>query len=206
MAIITLEDLKTYAGLDPDNIEEDEKLNWIIDAVHLSIDHYVGRTLIETEYEGELYDGPGTEALCLRNYPVTEVTAVWLAGVEVPASEPYSDTPVYGSYGSYYIQNADDGILFHSLCWPSGRAIIKIDYKAGYDTIPPDIFLGTLEMAEFYRKVTKKTAISSEGLGSYSTVLYNSLGSMDGLLTIPSIPFMMILNHYRANSHPNLVY
>lgn len=215
MAIIALNDLKTYCNIPSGDTSEDAKLQILVDLTNVSIDQYVGRTLAETQYTREIYDGTGTEALCLRNYPISEVTEVLIAGVPIYSLNPYSnptvdqgETPApaqYSSYGSWYIQNAEDGILFHSICWPSGRAIVKVSYKAGYADIPPDIFAGALEMASFYRDNTETPGILSESLGSNS-VTFIGTSAMEGGLTIPSILFRMVLDKYRGNYYPNLVY
>jgi hypothetical protein len=200
MAIVEINAYKDYIGLS--GTSEDTKLQILIDAVNLSINAYVGRELEEAEYD-EIYDGPGTDALCLRNFPIvrgeSDLVTVTVAGVELDESADYTE------YG-WYIQNVNDGIIFNRGCWPSGRDIIQVEYTAGYAVIPADVLLGAYEMTSFYRTITQKTGIASESLGAYSVALMNNLSSMEGDLTIPSIPFQLCLNRYRTNFYPNLVY
>lgn len=207
MAIITLEDFKSYVGIDEADTSEDVKLTMIIDAVNVGVNRYVGRNLESTEYEDLILDGTGTEALCLPNFPVTEITSITAGGLMVVQADPPNwETDEGTEYGYYYPALPEDGILFHSLCWPGGRGKIKVTYAAGYETIPADIKLGTLEMANFYRNITPKTGIAAEHLGDYSVSLLSGIDSMRGELTIPSIPFKIALDFYRVNYYSHLVY
>lgn len=212
MSIIELADLKSYVGLDVSDVSEDDKLTLIVSATNLGINQYLGRTIEETEYTDEIYDGTGIESLCLRNFPVTEIDTITLYDIALLQRDP----PLFLApddeegedlgAGYYYPAAPIDGIIYHNCCWPNGRGVIKVTYTAGYDTIPDDIKLGALEMASFYRTVTKKTGIASEAAGRYSASLMNSISAMGGELTIPSIPFKMILDRYRVNYQSHMVY
>jgi|GEM_PF-5462692 len=306
MALIELSGLKTFLKLPSDYTDEDDKLQILIDLVNDSIDKYVGRTLVRTTYRQEKYDGPGTECLTLRNYPLRSIQNIYIGTTEisylpdvyppVPCSGvlPLSlgldikdtigwfeqasagkgqfltaeegtvvtigstgtntdvtvnalindeyfvayinstgseitldrdpgesfeiekieaatelKTPDYSadsSLGYYYVTNPGDGIVNHSLCWPIGRAVVTVNYVAGYDegNYPADLIAGAYEMAAFYRAVTEKSGINSESLGSYSASLMTTQ-NMEGGLTIPSILFRMVLDRYRCNyfSHLN---
>jgi hypothetical protein len=229
MALVTLANLKTYLMLPDTYTDEDDKLEILIAAVNLGIDAYVGRRLEKTVYVHEVYDGTGSESLCLRNYPIISIEQVFIMGYEIsylpdrypPVTcsgiSPYvvADPPVdfvfptnevlSSSIGYYYLQGLDDGVVFHSTVWPSGRNILTVNYTAGFDPMPADIVAAALEMASFYRSVTQKTGIMSESLGSYSTSLMTT-SNMEGGLTIPSILFRMILDRYRCNFYPHLIY
>jgi|WetSurMetagenome_2_1015567.scaffolds.fasta_scaffold06367_7 hypothetical protein len=197
MSTISLSDVKTYLGIT--DTSEDDKLNTLIAATNLTIDKYVGWTLAETEYTDEIYDGPGTEALCLKNRPITEIAEITVFDIAVEEVTNYYD------YG-WYLKDNDSGIVWNNLCWPPGRGIIKVSYTAGFDPIPADIFLGALEMVKFYRETTEKTGILSEVLGDYSISAMTGLNNMQGELTIPSIAFKMCLDFYKETYHPFLVY
>lgn len=198
---ITLEQFKAYQGIT--GTAEDARLNVIIPAVNASVNKYIGRTIEETEYEDELYDGSGIESLCLRNFPVSEITSITVYDIDVPARD---DSLGFFGYGYYMKDGGEAGIVYRNDCWPRGRGIIKVSYTAGYATIPDDLIFATLQMAAFYRNVTKKPGIASEWLGSYSISLMQGLNQMNGELTIPDIAFKMVFDRYRVNYHSDIVY
>ena len=188
---ITLEQFKAYAGII--STSDDVRLQVIIDAVNLSVDKYIGRTVEKTEYENEIYDGTGTDALILKNFPVTEITEISIYDIVIDERD---DTKHFG-FG-WFTKNLDNGIVYYTNCWPNGRGIIKVSYTAGYDPIPADLTFATLQMALFYRNVGKKSGLSNEWLGSYNVSLMNSLSQMNGELTIPDIAFKMVFDQYRV--------
>jgi len=282
MAIITLQDFKTFAYIDTEDTSEDAKLNMLIAAVNRSINNYVGRnleasdyngdvlavevavpgagytvndvllvadgkglqlTVLEVDgsggvttvdilttgpdyddttshatsggsgmgckisiadYRGEVYDGSGTDALILRNLPLVSVKKVLLYGTELPQDLGWGLTKTTLLPG-WFVKDYDNAILFNFSCWPNGRAIIHIRYTAGYTEIPSDIFVGALEMTDFYRRISLKPGVASEWLGSYNVSLNNSIGAMNGDLTIPDIIFKMALDNERAKTAKELL-
>lgn len=211
--IITLQNLKDYLGLDAGDTREDVKLQIIVDATNAAIDNYVYRKLGRTTYSNVYLDGTGTDALCLPNYPVVSIESITINDEELVMCEPPFDSDDSSPYGYYFPEAPVDGVLYHSTCWPPGRHVILItEYQAGYGgvddegepledaiPVPADLYLGALDMASYYRTVTKKTGLASESSGGYAASLLNTLNATNGELTIPSIPFQMALNKYRVN-------
>ena len=74
MALFTLAEVKTYLNIS--DTSEDYYLQTLVDMVDAYVKKYTMRDLEETTYTKELYDGPGTNSLVLRNYPIISVTEV----------------------------------------------------------------------------------------------------------------------------------
>jgi hypothetical protein len=196
MAIIDVATLKTFLGIT--TTKEDALLGYVVDAVNVSINSYLGRQLESTEYESELYDGSGTDALCLKNYPIVEVTTIKVFEVEV-----LERTDTQDSWG-WYIRDPESGIVFYDPCWPRVRGCITVSYEAGYEDIPADILLGTLEMAAYYRNtISKRAGVTSQNLGSFSQT-FAGIGQVADRLTVPSVAFRMLLDNYRLQYYPDL--
>ncbi len=54
-------------------------------------------------------------------------------------------------------------------CWPRGFGNVKVQYSAGYQTVPADIqYCATTLVAGMVRNQPKGVELSSEGLGAYS--------------------------------------
>lgn len=196
MAIITLAELKTYLGIT--GTTEDSKLTTIVAATNTFVETYCNRAFEEAEYTEELYDGPGSSVLCLKNWPVSEVAEVIVEDTEVEER-----TEIDGE--GYYL-DAEAGILHNNDLWNRGRGIITVTYTAGYETIPDDLKFAVLELASYFRNMSGKSGIRSESLGSYSYSLMNDLSSMGGELTIPSVVIKNILDRYKSSYFADMVY
>lgn len=200
MSIITLTDLKSYLNIT--GTTEDTHLTIIVNGVNTAINNYVGRELESDEYS-EVYDGPGTDALLLKHFPVTAITEVLLKGQEIEEWTGWGDDDWESSSNEYYMKDdGSAGILYNRYCWPNGRAIISIQYTAGYETIPADIYLGTLQLAAYWRNITQPSRIGivSEYLGAYNINTMSSLSATNFDLSIADPVFRMVLDQERAKS------
>lgn len=184
MAIVSLEDVKTFLGIAEDDTSQDNRLAPVVDAFCVYIPTYLGRILEETEFEDELYDGTGLPTLVLKNYPITEITSITVNGDDFP-EVTYEER--MSSIIGYYIHNANNGILMNLSIWPRGRGNILISYKAGYDEIPADIIYATLKTMEHYWALNKRSAgVLGESLGSYSYSLATGYNAPEGQWYIPN--------------------
>lgn len=138
--IVTLDDVKTFLGIDLSDTTNDTNLNtWISAATNWAT--YVSDAIIPTTYT-EVHSGGGPK-IVLFNTPIISVSSVieymgtvayTLADAEAGTNETYS----------YSIDNAAAGII--SRRWNGfvgnflpGVNNIVITYKAGFETIPGDI-------------------------------------------------------------------
>lgn len=198
MAIITLSEFKVYIGITTST--QDVALQTVVDATNSYIETYCNRKFDEEEYE-EIYDGPGTNALCLKHLPVTEIDSIIVYDTEVTER-----TEVDGD--GYYYKDLSTGIIFNNNLWDRGRGIITVTYTAGYTnyTMPADLKFAALELATFFRNTQKKAGIISENLGSYSYRVATGLENLSGEITIPVVNVKIVLDRYREEYFPTLVY
>ena len=192
MSLITLQEAKDYLGIT--GTDEDNFLEPIVNMVNDYVEKYVGRKLEATDYDKELYDGPGTNALVLRNFPIISVSEVLERTDEVESATVEERTDEYDA--GYYILNADEGILYRDVPWTRGRGVIEVSYRAGYETIPNDLKWACLSMAEYLRNIYGKAGINAESLGSYGYSLDTGM-SQYGVLSMPRGGAKDVLDFYK---------
>jgi hypothetical protein len=192
MALFDLDGLKEYLNITVDT--EDVQLELLVGAVDGLIKKYLMRDIESTEYTAELYDGTGTNALVLNQYPIVEVDTVLSRGTEVVAVSVLEreDCDI-----GYYIKDAETGILWNNTLWDRGRGIIEVTYTAGYEDVPSDLLYACYETCRYFRNVGKKAGIIAESLGRYHYTLAAGLSDMGGDLTIPVVAVKNILDRYR---------
>jgi len=134
----------------------------LIDRAQSLIEGYCGREFEEAAHS-ELYDGNGREVLTLRNYPVSSVSAVYLV-----CDDEESEIT------DYEVDEAD-GVLTRDEGWPQGYRNIKVEYTAGYSTVPAELKAICLEVAGMlYRQAGRDPRIRSERLGRYAATFFDS--------------------------------
>jgi uncharacterized phiE125 gp8 family phage protein len=187
MALITLAELKTFMSVT--DASQDTLLQIFVDSTDAFVKNYTHRALESAEYTAEIYDGPGTPMLTLKEYPVTEIDEIIQWDEEVELSTDITDSD------GYYLKD-DYGIVYHRTCWDRGRGIITATYTAGYATIPSDLKHACLACATFFVNMSNKQGITHENLGSYS---YSLASGLVGDLTIPDIVVKNILDRYKRS-------
>jgi len=150
MALISLSEAKSYLGIS--DTSEDHYLQLIVNMVDKYVKKYTMRDLEATDYSKELYDGPGTNSLVLRNYPIISVTEV-LERTEEVESATVSERVNEGDDG-YYILNAEEGVLYRDVPWTRGRGSIEVTYQAGYEDLPDDLKWACLSIVEYLRNIS----------------------------------------------------
>lgn len=128
--------------------------------------------------DGDVVALPGTRdrELVLPAWPVVSVATVKLDGVAVAATS-------YRRVGQS---------LFRELGWGEPGGIVEVTYTHGYDPIPEDIRVVTLQMAA--RSLQNPLGIRQEGIGSYS-VTYAGDGPGIG-----DDPLLASLSRYRVRA------
>jgi hypothetical protein len=68
-----------------------------------------------------------------------------------------------------YELQADTGILWRSGAWPLGAANVRVEYTAGYATVPEDVQTATAFIAKWmYDQLQHDSMVSGETIGNYS--------------------------------------
>jgi uncharacterized phiE125 gp8 family phage protein len=121
---------------------DDDLIQGLINACSTAIENYCRRIFLNQSYS-EFYDGNQTRYINLKNYPVSAITQVQVNGVTLDKSSYLvkNDTGVLTRVGPY--PNGFTGVStsrFNTI-WNRGDYNIKVDYTAGYTTIPDDVEL-----------------------------------------------------------------
>lgn len=176
-ALTTRQRLIDFLGLGSvSDTTKQNVLDRIIDSVTEYIEKsYCNRRFQLTTYTNEVYDGEGSDTLLLKNFPVTAVTSVQIRdSVQNEDSWETVDTK------DYYTK-VDSGIIkgMAGYTFPTGPAMIRVTYSAGFDFNTSDKPLSDTQAADLeyacwklcaaaYNQRKGTPGISQEALGDYS--------------------------------------
>jgi hypothetical protein len=190
--LTTVAKLKTF--LRSTVTTDDTLLQQIITGVSTEIEGVCGRHLVSASYT-EHRTGNGKTVMLANEYPITTLTQILVAGVDIPtASDP--TTTVAEIYGK---RISDDGLSFEltgGYCFYNGyTAVIK--YTAGYSTIPLDLELACLRWcASWYSQLDRIDQESkSIGVGGQTISFFTG--------EIPKIAAMALRKYTRVAPRGN---
>lgn len=106
---------------------EDAQIASLVSAVSAAVERWCRRTLASTSHD-EYHDGqadPALDLLLLNQYPVSAIAGVTDQGTALAESE--------------YTLVADLGILRRECGWPGGYRRYRVQYTAGYATLPEEV-------------------------------------------------------------------
>lgn len=131
MGIVALSTFKKYAKKLEDDSAGEALYQIYLDAAEAVVEKYLGYSPVLKDYDETLY-GAGRDTIQLRAKPVTELTAVTVDGTPRDVADFRLD-------GELLIDKT--GAIF-----PRGAAV-RVEYKAGWATVPADIQLCILQIA-----------------------------------------------------------
>lgn len=184
MALVTLEQAKAALGIAPEDTSQDAALQLQIDAVSVAVNNYCGRIFAVQTYQDTLryvaqwlYAG---EPLRTRQYPiVVSEGEPLIAVIENGATVDVAFWDVYPEEGTLY--RIDGGIV---TAW-SGTTIV-VDYTAGFDPVPPDVAMATLEwLTARHGAIGRDPGLRSETIPDVITQVW---GTSDTSAASSSIP------------------
>jgi hypothetical protein len=183
LAIITTAEYNTYAGISG----QDTVVAVLILGAQAAIQRHCDvASFDEATYTLEKYDGTGTDQLCLRNRPVTAVSAVKIREGLADATPTTLETNTYLfetdlsglltriSDSGFWDQGFGiNGVVRVSTCpvWPVGRQNIVVTYTAGYSsgTMPADLKTAMYRLVDSLRgRRGRDPSLQSESMGAYS--------------------------------------
>lgn len=194
MAIITLQDLKSYSG---NANMDDAKAQDVVDGVNKWVEDYTGR------FFGEIHDVTETfdyaPAIFLNHIDITEVTSVKVYGQDITAN-----TLVNRKTGRVVISKYGFDLNISR----RGYDAIEVVYKSGMVNIPNDLKIATLQLAmdNYNRKDGKDAGVTSTSIGGYSVtygdVATTSKAQANATSGVQSAmtDYMAIFNFYRVRS------
>ena len=161
-SLITVGDLKNFMGIDTPIY--DEKLTMIVNAMTDYIESRTGRRFKSTAYT-EYVNGDGSDALQMKQYPITAITSV----EENSNSDNSSNwatlaTTEYFNIGNYL----DAGIIKKTAGAFRGTANYRVTYTAGYTTLPSDLKYACYMLASEAFNRSRSAGVKSESLGDHS--------------------------------------
>lgn len=172
-ALVTLNDTKDYLGVSVNT--DDDLIKRLINSATKMIENYCDRRFLSTAYSNERYSGDGGHYLFLRNYPATSLTSIeYMTG-------DYN-SPNWEAYDSefYSIVTTDEkngGVIYNDIPFYGGENNLRVNYTAGYTTIPEDIQQACLDLVSWFYKKRKTHGIKSESLGDRSVTYFDIKGS-----------------------------
>lgn len=149
MPLTTVAKVKEYLGLT--GTTEDALLGGLVDWATDFVHSYCGRYFPQASYD-EYYDGDGTDGLLLRQYPVVSVASVEIGGVQLdPAS--------YALYAQLGLVRLKGGVF------PRGKKNVRLQYTAGYSTIPKDLEQAAVELVaiKYYDRGVDRLGLEARG-------------------------------------------
>jgi len=131
--------LEEYLQLTAPSAAEGHIIEMMALAISEYIEKYCDRTFRETSYT-EYCDIPeyGVDELCTRHYPITNATLAAMKVYSVAWANGTATTTELDKDEDYWVY-ADEGIIKFAVKRIQGHKRIKIEYKAGYSSVPDDI-------------------------------------------------------------------
>lgn len=143
--LITKAEYKAYAGINSTN--QDAEIDSLIPKVSELVKSYCRRAFVDyvDEAKVEVFRG-GFDQLLLSEFPVTQV-------ISVQKSTDYGQTYTKLTKFTDWVQDGDSVV---SLDPTKGFAELingyKVSYFAGFETLPEDLKLATLDIVTYYLK------------------------------------------------------
>ena len=187
--LVTLQQYKDFAGLQ--GVQNDARLNVIIDNVSQLVKTYCGTTIIDfansdkTEYFNIADDY--VDRIILSESPLISVSSV-----QERENQAQSYTTLItensDSSGKYeYVLDMDSDSIIRTnstghKSFPKGVKAVKVVYRAGYTSTPEDLKLAVFDLIKYYMKEERKERMSIAGASvdnPLSTSLRNNIGFPD---------------------------
>ena len=187
--LVTLQEYKDFAGLQ--GVQNDARLNTIIDNVSQLVKTYCGTTIIDfansdkTEYFNIADDY--VDRIILSESPLISVSSV-----QERENQAQSYTTLItensDSSGKYeYVLDMDSDSIIRTnstghKSFPKGVKAVKVVYRAGYTSTPEDLKLAVFDLIKYYMKDERKERMSIAGASidnPLSTSLRNNIGFPD---------------------------
>jgi len=142
--LVTLQEYKTYAGINSTN--QDAEISDLVPQVSALVKTYCRRTFVDyyDEAKTEFFDG-GFKNLLLKETPVVQIIAV-------SRSDNYGQTYQKLTKFTDWVQKEDQIISLSPQGFPEAVNGYKVDYFAGYETVPADLKIAVLDTIQYYLK------------------------------------------------------
>ena len=191
MSLCTLQEIKDWLKIT--GADQDTRLTMVQKAVEQAVINLCETDFQPHEYTNEVLDGDGKDVIVPRHWPILSVEHVLLyclpdgSGGSDVATEDMSirDEAIY---------------LANSLITPPGRGRVRLDYHAGYASVPDDVKMAVMLGVEAFlaRNARKSIGIASRGKEGESESYTKAWDAKVGLPT----EVVALLGSYRSMEFP----
>jgi hypothetical protein len=155
--LAVLADVKAWLNLTTTN--DDALLSRLITAVSTGIVTWLGRAIWSADYT-EVRDGTGGRTLAFIQAPASAVARLEIDGRPIPAA-PDAHSP------GYLFSATRLSLLGYR--FRPGLGNVRIDYTAGYETVPADIAQACIQLVGLRYRERDRIGLVSKGLGGETT-------------------------------------
>ncbi len=142
-ALVTLTTFKSHLGVPVSDSSQDTRLELFINAASTRIEKYCDRLLKNGGALTEYYSGRKSNILMTNQFPIISISSLHIDSARVFDSNTLIDS------SNYFIDDSQNTILYNTY-FPQGFRNIKLVYQAGFNTVPSDLELACLWVAEWY--------------------------------------------------------
>lgn len=143
--LVTKQEYKTYAGIN--STTQDAEIDFLIPKVSQFVKTYCRRSFVDfaDEAKTEVFHGD-TDKFILKETPVIQI-------ISVEYSQDYGQTYTKLTKFTDWVQDGDY-ILNITSTGTFTKAVngYKVNYFAGYETVPADLKLAVLDLITYYRR------------------------------------------------------
>lgn len=157
--LTTLAAVKAYAGVV--GSADDAVLSSLITAYSAWVRSYTNRDFTVSDYD-IWRSGRGQTLIMLPQTPVVSVTSLSIDGVSIPAQ---------ARFGTYGYRFTPDAIMVDGTEFTHGANNIRIQFSAGFATVPVDIAQAVNEMVGLRYALRDKQGWSSKSLAGETVSL-----------------------------------
>lgn len=192
MSLVTLADVRTYVGV-PDN-SQDALLTIFQDSVEQQIIDYCDVSFTVNTVVNEIHDGNRSDIITPRQIPIISIEQIVFNCETDGTLGTVLDILQY-----YFDKNA---ITLRGTITPFYRGNVRLDYTAGYATVPAPVKLAIYMAvkANYQRKKNNREGIASRRKQDEAET-YN--GAWDQATGLP-LDVLSMLQPYKVYEFPNL--
>ena len=176
-ALITIDEARSFL-LEDDTADIGTKLDLIkrlINGISVAAETYCARKILARDFANEDYDGNGSDTLQLKNYPINSIDSIYLdtdrnfGATTLIAS---TDLIIYAEEGKVrrkgitIMIDEETGKIIRTSCFSAGRKNVRVNYNAGYVTVPEDIKFAVLEEIVWHYDLLVKKKLGVTGVSA----------------------------------------
>jgi len=193
--LTTLADCKAYIGIALADTTQDAIIEIIRPAVEELVLAYCDTAFDNTVILKEMHDGTQADVIVPHNFPVTEITEVWLG------TDANGDNGNLLDAGDDYFVDDDGSVILVRRVTPFRRGAVKLVYKHGYTAVPAVVKLCIYQTvkAELQRKKRNTEDITSRGKGDENEGYGGAWDKKTGL----PVQIMSKLETFRTKEFPS---